>query len=424
MIPLFKVSPSPSWNFRLALACFVAVSVSLPIAWISLSKVVLFITGLIYATKNLAQGETSEVGSTAIWTNKYILFIVFLFGVSLLWTSADSASALHTLVKHSKILDIVLLVYLIRSATDARRVVGVFLTAQVAVLIISWFVAAGMPFPWGAFNANTAGTRYVIFAESYIDQSLMFCVLAAVAWHIDPPILNSRWIAGAIALAALGNVFFLLPGRTGYVVGIAVISLTVMWAAPRQHRVWVVMGVPLLLLSALYLANEQSHQRLQQLVTETHQYSEQQEMLSSSGWRLNAWRRSLQAIKEQPAIGYGVGGWALAAKSFEGSNADAIFGSGNNSNPHQEFLLWGVELGVGGSLLLLGLLLCMARDAMAFPPPARKCMHSILAVVGIACLFNSALYDDLIGDYLCVAMGILYAYGIRHCALSRRTHTG
>lgn len=393
-------------------------------AWISLSKVALFTTGLVYVITNMARGKNDDTVLIATWTNKLILFVIFSFGASLLWTSVDRTFALHTLVKHSKILDIVLLVYLIRSAHEARRVVGVFLAAQVAVLIISWLVAAGIPLPWVSVDANVLGTRYVVFAESYIDQSLMFCVLAAVAWHIDPAILKNKWVAGGIALMALGNVFFLLPGRTGYIAGMAVLSLSAIWSVPRRHLVWAGLGVPLLLVSALYLTNTQSHQRLQQLLTETHEYSEQQGTLSSSGWRLNAWRRSLQAIGAQSILGHGVGSWATAVKSFEGSNADTVFGSGNNSNPHQEFLLWGVELGVGGTLLLLGLLLCMARDAMTFPPPARKCLHSILAVVGIACLFNSALYDDLIGDYLCVAMGILYAYGIRHSALSHRTHTG
>lgn len=390
-------------------------------AWISLSKVALFLSALVYAIANMARGGNDARYLPPPWTTRFVLAIVAAFGISLFWTSVDHAFALQTLIKHAKLLDIVLLVYLIRSAPEARRVVGVFLAAQVTVLTISWLIAAGMPFPLGAFNANAPEAGYVVFAESYIDQSLMFCVLAAVAWHMRPTTRRLQWIAGAIALAALGNVFVLLPGRTGYIAGIAILSLAAIWSLPRRHLFWAAWLTPLLMVSALYLASSQLQQRLQLVLTETQHFSEQTEVTSSSGWRLNAWHRSLQAIAAQPVNGYGVGAWASAAKSFEGPNADSVFGPGNSSNPHQEFLLWGVELGAGGSLLLLGLLLCMARDAIPFPTPARRCMHSILAVVGVACLFNSALYDDLIGDYLCVAMGIFMAYGLQHSI--HTTHT-
>lgn len=390
-------------------------------AWISLSKVALFLSALVYAIANMARGGNDARYLPPPWTTRFVLAIVAAFGISLFWTSVDHAFALQTLIKHAKLLDIVLLVYLIRSAPEARRVAGVFFAAQVVVLVISWLTLIGMPLPWGPLDADNLKTRYVVFAESYIDQSLMFCVLAAVAWHLSPSSQRYKWVAGGIALAALCNVFFLLPGRSGYIAGIVVVSLTSIWATPRRYLFWTAVGVPLLLVSTLYLANGQSNQRLQKMVTETHQFSEKPEMESSSGWRLNAWRRSLQAIGAQPIIGYGVGSWAPAVKSFEGPNSASVFGPGNSSNPHQEFLLWGVELGAGGSLLLLGLLLCMARDAMPFPTPARRCMHSILAVVSVACLFNSALYDDLIGDYLCVAMGIFMAYGLRHSI--HTTHT-
>ena len=395
------------------MACFVAASVSLPMAWISLSKVALFLSTLVYAVSTLARGDSSAQFLPPPWTTRFILFIAAAFGISLLWTSVDQAFALQTLVKHLKLLDIVLLVYLIRSAPEARRVAGVFIAAQVVVLALSWLIAAGLPLPMVSHTADSQGTQYVVFAQSYIDQSLMFCVLATVIWHTSPNTPRYKLIAGVIALAALANVFILLPGRTGYIAGIAVLSLAAIWSAPPRYLVWATLTTPVLMLATLYLASDQSHQRIQLVLTEIQHYSEHVDVTTSSGWRLNAWHRSLQAVEAQPAMGHGVGSWATAVKSIEGPDAATVFGTGNSSNPHQEFLLWGVELGVGGSLLLLGLLLCMAKDAMSFPAPARRCMYSVLMVVGIACLFNSALYDDLIGDYLCVAMGIFMAYGLR-----------
>jgi O-antigen ligase len=104
---------------------------------------------------------------------------------------------------------------------------------------------------------------------------------------------------------------------------------------------------------------------------------------------------------------------------LEGEGKNPIFGQGNNaSNPHQEYLLWSVELGVGGLLLFVAALVCVARDALRFPRPVKRATLAVLCAITIACLFNSALYDDLMGDFLCISLGLLMAMG------TRRTGTG
>jgi hypothetical protein len=72
-----------------------------------------------------------------------------------------------------------------------------------------------------------------------------------------------------------------------------------------------------------------------------------------------------------------------------------------------------VELGILGPLLFVTIMLSIAADGRNFKPPVRKALWSVLAALAVACLFNSALYDDLIGDFFCVALGILLALGYR-----------
>ena len=165
----------------------------------------------------------------------------------------------------------------------------------------------------------------------------------------------------------------------------------------------------------LSLGSARVHERVTKIFAESQHFAQTQQVAEgdSSGWRLNAWLRSVQALQENPLQGHGVGNWAPVVKRIQGSNADALFGVGNHSNPHQEYLLWAVELGVGGALLLLGLFLCMARDALRFPPPVQRALLGVVAATAVACLFNSALYDDLMGDYFCVSLGLLVALGLR-----------
>lgn len=402
------IDPRPLWNLRLGLVCIVALSVSLPMAWISLAKVLLFVFGLIYLTIDLFN-KRSDPDLAKLWTPRAVLIILAAFALSLLWTEVDSAFALLTLVKHAKLLEIVLLISLIRNAREARIGITAFATGQAFVLVNSWLMAAGIPFPW----VSNPAAQYVVFATSYLDQSIMFAVTAAMFWHLRVEGLWPRWLSGLLALAALLNVFILLPGRTGYVVAMVVISLAAMWAMPKRLRLPILIITPLLVLSVAYFGSQQVRQGLSRILHETENYTQRADVASSSGWRLNAWHRSLQAIQERPLIGHGIGSWTPTVKRLEGETATQTFGAGDSSNPHQEYLLWGVELGMGGILLLLALLTGIQRDAQRFTMPIRKTTLSALAVAAIACLFNSSLYDALMGDFLCVSLGLMMALGLR-----------
>lgn len=404
--------PHAGWSLRLIFVCLAAVSVSLPMAWISLSKLILFVLGLGYLLAGYVNNR-SDSTFQRLWTTKTILGILIAFALSLLWTEVSMDFALSMFVKHAKLLSILLLIFLIRTEREARLAIGFLAAGQLFVLIASWALTSGiLPFLHSDSTTNPAN-RSVVFAESYLDQSIMFATMAAIFWHLAPERFWPRWLAGLVALAALSNVLLLLPGRTGYLVALAMLSLAAMWAMNKRLRLIALIATPLVVVMGLYLSSGQVRGRISQVIIESQSYTKQVETASSSGWRLNAWRRSVQAIYEKPWNGYGVGSWTPAVKRMEGDTATQTFGVSNSSNPHQEYLLWGVELGVGGPLLLITLLVAVIRDTRFFPAAVARATLSILAGIGIACLFNSALFDDLMGDYLCISLGLMMALGLR-----------
>lgn len=395
------------WSVRLGLVCLTALSVSLPMAWISLAKFLLFTSGVVY----LIADHWTKRGNAALnqlWTTRVLLVILVIFGFSVFWSEADTTTALSDYVKHAKLMGILLLLSLVRSEWEARVAVLAFAAGQVFLLLSSWMMFLGIPIPWSA----DAPTPYVVFS-SYLDQSIMLATSAGVFWHLRKERLWPQWAGLCMALLALVNALLLLEGRTGYLVALTTISLAAMWTMPKRLRTATLIVTPVIALLALSLGSAQVHERVTKIVSESLNFTKHQQVgiNDSSGWRLNAWRRSVQAINEKPLIGHGVGGWTPAAKRFEGSNANALFGEGNNSNPHQEYLLWGVELGLGGVLLLVVFLLAAARDAFTFAPSIGHATLSVLVAIAVACLFNSSLYDDLMGDYLCVSLGLLLALG-------------
>lgn len=399
--------PTFLWSFRSLLIVFIGISISLPIAWISLAKVILLLCGLIYITENYFSAK-KVFWLAGARTSKVIWATLALFSISLVWTESTLSFALLTLLKHAKLIEILLLLILIQTIRDAKIGVVSLMIGQSFLLISSWLLAAGMPVLW---TPDSPG-KYVVFS-SYLDQSIMFASMAAVAWHLRNEGLWPKWVSTLFTVAALANVFFLLEGRTGHVVGVVVLSLIVMWSVQKPYR-FVSLGMTSIILSlTLYAYSLTFNTRLSGVVNESQQYAQKTDVQTSVGWRLNAWHRSLQAIAEKPFSGHGVGSWALTVKRIEGEKGVSVFGEGNSSNPHQEYLLWGVELGVIGLLLFLLLLFSIAKDALQYSESIQRAIFSVVAVLAVACLFNSAVYDDLIGDYFCITLGLLMAYGIQ-----------
>ena len=399
------------WNWRLVLACFLAASASLPIAMMSIGKLLLFLAALGWLGASLARGP-ADYALAALRSARVVLLTLLVFAASLLWTDADIATASMALVKHGKLLVIVLMVCLIRTRAEGQIALMAFAVGQFSLLALSWLVAAGIELPFLPPNLG----RGVVFS-SYLDQGVIVATSAAIFWHLQPLCktkpLWPRWLAAVFVFAALASVLLVLIGRTAYVIVLALFGLAAVWALPARLRLAAMLGVPLLAAAVLFLASSHLPSRVTMLITESKDFSEKADVSTSAGWRLNAWQRSAEAIAESPFVGHGVGAWTTTVKRLQGENGIEVFGSGSLSNPHQEYLLWGVELGVGGTLLLVLLLLVLARDFADFEAPVKRAGISVVMAMAIACLFNSSIYDGLIGDYFCIVLGLLLALGLR-----------
>lgn len=398
-------------NWRLVLACLLALAASLPIAIISVGKLLLFVAVLGLISASILGGRRDH-GWAAVLSVRVVLIALVVFAVSLVWTDADSATALASLVKHGKLLVIVLLVGLIQTRREAQIALMAFALGQCLLLLVSWALTAGLVPP---FLPPYFG-RGVVFS-SYLDQGIIFATTAAILWHLQPlrspNLLWPRSLAAVFVILALSSVFLVLIGRTAFVIAIALLGLAAVWALPARMRLATLLGLPLLAGAVLFLAQAHLPSRVSQVISESKSYSQKADTSTSSGWRLNAWQRSAEAIAEAPWVGHGVGAWTVTVKRLQGLKGAEVFGAGLLSNPHQEFLLWGAELGLGGIFLLLLLHIALARDFAGFEQPVARAGISVVVAMGVACLFNSTLYDGLIGDYFCIVLGLLLALGLR-----------
>ena len=402
-------------NIRLLLVCALATSVSLPIGFVSLSKVVLFLGTLIVLLGNF-NPTVRSAGSTVIrqLTTILILGILAAFAASMFWTSGSQAEAFNSLSKYGKLLIIPIFCMLIKSRKEALYALASFSAAQLFLVISAWMLFLKMPVPWALSEFSLS--HNVVFS-SYLDESLMSAVFAAITWHLRMlvPGKYGHYFAVAACLLALGNVFFLLQGRSAHVVAILLIALAITWQMPHKYR-FAVVALPFFLMAILYLSSTKVQTRMDGLKTEVQTFSFKQgvdvKSNNSSGIRLHFWHRALQSISENPVFGSGAGSWSNEFNRLERINNKAQTQIQPLGNPHQEYLLWGVQLGVPGILLLLALMISIFKDTLSMDKQAARATQSALLGLAVACLFNSSIYDAQIGDYFCVALGLLLALGL------------
>lgn len=386
-----------------------AASVGLSMALISIAKFLLLTGGvaaLLFAPRGSGEGNRLARSATPV----VVMVILGAFALSLFWTDAPQADALGSLAKYGKLLLLALLLALIRDRREGLYALAAFGLAQSFLLVSSWMLFANLPVPWA--TSNMALTHNAVFS-SYLDQGIISAVFAAICWHfreLVPGRFGPR-IAVLMALMALLNVFFVLIGRSGHVVAIALLSLAIMWELPRRYRALVVV-LPFLLALGLYLGSSNVRERLTLLGTEVQSYSPQTAVVTSTGLRLVFWHSAVQMIAQHPLEGFGIGSWSTEYNRLSREKNPAHINIDGNGNPHQEYLLWGVQLGIPGILLLLALMGSVLRDSLKMQKNCARATQSTLAALALACLFNASIYDAQIGDFFCVLLGLLLALGL------------
>ena len=381
----------------------------LSIAIISIAKLLLLLCAV--ATLLLRKGLSRDgVALAQTFTLPAVLAVLLAFVLSLFWTVAPLQEAAGSLAKYGKLLLILAMMALIRDRREALYALAAFAVTQLLVVISSWMLFADMPVAWA--SSRTTVSHYTVFS-GYLDQGIMSAVFAALCWHLRglvPGRFGPR-IAAAAAVVSLANVFFVMVGRSGQLVGVALLSLAIMWQLPGRYRM-IVAALPFLLVTVLFFSSPMMRDRLTQLKTEVQGYSAKHDASTSSGIRLAFWRRAAQVIAQRPLAGAGVGSWSSEYDRLERLDNPRHEDINRGSNPHQEYLLWGVQLGIPGLLLIAGFMLSVLRDTLKMETPYARAAQSALLALAVACLFNSTLYDGLIGDFFCVLIGLLLALGL------------
>lgn len=307
------------------------------------------------------------------------LAMLLLLVLGALHSAAPAADVWHALSKYRELLFMPLFLSVFADAAVRRLAVTAFLAGVGVMLTLSY-----IEFFTGMDIGLLSSTDQVIFKDRII-HCLLVAFFAYVLSHQAVAQATGRWWRLAVVVAALANMFVLVQGRTGQMIVTLLFVLFVF-----QHQGWkgclTGAACALMFWSAAYLIAKPVQRRLHDSLAQIENQFGTEKKRSADG-RLEFYELSLHIIREHPFVGVGTGGFPQAYRRLAQSR-----GAPATADPHNEYLLLGVQLGIVGPLAFLGLLGTQAWSARKLPAVERYLAQGAIVVIGAGCLVNSLLY--------------------------------
>jgi len=383
---------------RLArVADWLAVGVAIAMPWsISISQI-LTAAWLVALIPTLDVAAMRRELRSAAGGLPVLLWLMALAGM--LWANVPWSERFAGLEGFHKLLVIPLLLAQFRRSERGVFVVCGFFASCTALLVASW----GLMVLWKLWSVYVPGKIPGLMVKDYIAQSSEFliCAFGLLGYAAD------RWREkhGRLAVATLllaclflANIFYIAPGRTA----IAIMPLLLLVFGFRYFRWKGVLAACLagaVMAAAAWAASPLLRARVLASFAEVQAY-ENTDAISSSGIRLDIWKKSLGFVAAAPVIGHGTGS---IPDQFHRVAVGAGVAGMEADNPHNQVFAVAIQLGLIGAATLLAMWL--AHLALFRVPGLIAWIGIVIVTQNIASApFNSHLFDSF--------HGWLYVFGV------------
>lgn len=323
-----------------------------------------------------------------------LLFALFFLGLG--HTSADISDALAMLGKYRELLLLIILPAFLHSVKAQRRTWNALFIGLTITLLSSHAFALGILESPHPIKSPTS-------IKTHITHGLFVAFLAFYCAHQAISTGKYRVLYLALVPACLYNLFFQVPGRSGQLI---VLLLALLFSYQR-FRIKGLLAVSLLSagLFTLFVIYSGKAQRVLagfaqlQSFLQTHAA----DLSTSEGQRLTFWKHSLTLFMEKPWFGHGTG--SFAGEYQRVASLDSIL----TSNPHNEYLMIAVQLGVAGLLCFLLFLYQQYRCSQKLPGITRWLAQGVLLTLIANSMINSSFLDHTEGHWFACLLALCFA---------------
>lgn len=350
------------------------------------------------------------------------LLLFLLLSVSLTWDVVGFDYSLSMLSKYRKLLYFPFLFLLFDSVAWRRLAILALCSSLTLVLMLSCSNWLDLTHFGPLYAPDPIRISWVF--KHHITQGLFTAFLAYMTLTLATMPRSSnisktlsipsflRVICGTIAIVCVINLLVMQEGRTGPAVLLPLLMLWSWQIFLREQRslpgkTVLVVGIALAFgaLAGLYVAHNKTS-RIANVGSEIHEY-ETNGASTSVGLRLEFYRRSIFLVSKRPVLGSGVGS---IGPLFQDLAAGRQGAQGMvSSNPHNEYLMISVQLGLVGLAAFVTLLWQLWRGGLRTTGFEGAFVRGYVLIFAAACLANSLLLDFPEGHMLIFLSGILLA---------------
>jgi O-antigen ligase len=330
--------------------------------------------------------------------------LLWLLGIAGLMWAADVSwrERLGGIESFHRLLVVPLAFAQFRRSEQGIAVAIVFLLSESVLLAFS-FVHYALwdfrPFHFGYF----AGVP----VKHLISQSAMFEVccfgllgLVAAEWEAG----RRRQALGLLVLAAafLLHILYIATARTA-LVGLPVLAILFGFRYFGWKGVLVALATGVLIAAISWASSPYLRWRVDRAVEEVQIYLTTGKP-TSSGVRLEWWRKAAGFIEQAPILGHGTG--SINEMYRRSQTHDDSAASIKAENPHQQLLAVAIQLGLVGAAVLIAM---WAAHVALFWIPGPVGWAGLVVVVQqlVGSLFNSSLFDFTEGWLYVLGVGVL-----------------
>ena len=321
--------------------------------------------------------------------NRVALLCVALFawlGVAAIYGGGSEAFGIWK--KYRELALVIIYMGLTVTLPNRQRAVTALAIGLLVAMQVSFMQAAGM-LPMKHGNP---------VLSSSLTQGALMAWLAFWLLHYH----RKTGLKGILALLVLvlANLFFLVDSSTGVVLVLA-LGLLFGLQPLRRAKLAVMAGGLIVVVAFAFAVSPMFRTATQEDVKAVQEMLNGKTTFTPTGERLQFYRNSLTLFSQAPVFGHGTGRFHEKYAAHVAGTKQVV-----TANPHNEYLMVGVQSGLIGVGILLALFWALWRSAAGWEGMDRWLAQGMVVWLAVGCCFNSFILDSREGMLFALLAGV------------------
>ncbi len=332
-----------------------------------------------------------------VWHNpvtKTALLLFALLSISVFWSIAETDWSLRVLKKYNELWYMALLLPLFHS--PQRRDIGVdaFLISMGLILTGIYLVYFNI-LPSSGISVAGKHASFTVdggFSSHIMTNILMSFVVFSSAHKAIHSTTKSQWFYGVLFAGSFYYALFISTGTTGQLITLSLLGLLLIQYFGKKTLILLPVLVLLIGILTLSIENNAIKYAINKIESRISHIEN-----GNPDTRPQLAIHAFKLFIEDPIIGTGVGSYRTALESKQPEFAER---TPHKYNPHNEYLIISVQLGLLGLLTLLFLFYTQAKTTQKIQDKEQRYLAQGLVVLFvIGCLGNSLIMDSGEGHF-------------------------